>query len=64
MLYITWYLFILCYVLGLLRPESVEVTLSASIKYFPPPKNYDRKCTLSMTTICTLIQFNLIHEDV
>lgn len=30
--------------LGLLRPESAEVTLKAGIKYFPPPINYDRKC--------------------
>ncbi|XP_028172631.1 39S ribosomal protein L16, mitochondrial [Ostrinia furnacalis] len=29
------------FTLGLLRPESVETTLSAGIKYFAPPKNYD-----------------------
>ncbi|CAH0604598.1 unnamed protein product [Chrysodeixis includens] len=27
--------------LGLLRPESSQLVLSAGIKYFPPPKNYD-----------------------
>lgn len=30
-------------VIGLLRPETVEITLNAGIKYFPPPKNYDRE---------------------
>ncbi|KAJ2952849.1 hypothetical protein O0L34_g7214 [Tuta absoluta] len=27
--------------LGLLRPEGIQLTSIAGIKYFPPPKNYD-----------------------
>ncbi|XP_013146091.1 PREDICTED: 39S ribosomal protein L16, mitochondrial [Papilio polytes] len=27
--------------LGFLRPECIQVTCNAGIKYFPPPKNYD-----------------------
>ncbi|CAH0692453.1 unnamed protein product [Chilo suppressalis] len=29
------------FAMGLLRPERIDVTNIAGIKYFPPPKNYD-----------------------
>ncbi|XP_045784789.1 39S ribosomal protein L16, mitochondrial [Maniola jurtina] len=27
--------------IGILRPETLQITLNSGIKYFPPPKNYD-----------------------
>lgn len=31
--------------IGLLQAEKAQLTLVAGLKYFPPPKNYDRKLT-------------------